>query len=1078
MSKMALVLAILALTLASAIPGVAAVCNGDYTSYYPNTMAINNVTTPFYVNDTYGVNFGDGVQYILCANETTALCYADSTDYQCYNDDTQTAMWIESGNESDYGTLLSDSNIYIYYTTNATSGTTINDMSGNGLDGTLTGASPSISVNGGKIQHGFNLPATDDYLLVSSSATETHNKLIMSIWVKPSCTISPGSDCDPGNDNGDRLYRFPAYEDIFIDFTSGKLSQSGWCDDTELISTTSTWTSGQWYNIIYAFDTDEDTAEMWINGIKEDTCDSTVAGLRGMKFASLIIAARPTSWGGILGVYDNFLVISNQSYDDSFILGIYNNTNPDGYSVLGASVSTGSAPYYTNPKQPTTPRTFPNGELVFNVTWSDDSDVIDTGTIEHNFTGTMTTYAMTNVTDTWNYTLDWNFSAGSYSYRYIANNTAGTTNQTDYYVFVLDKADAEINLSLNGTSANLSLTFLQTANLSAWTNISGVSPTLQRNGTSISIPTVYNPGYGYYNITAYLSHENYTASSVTYWMSVAKASSGLTLTASPAWTAAEETTVTITCANTRGLSMTLTRDGVTVSNPYSATHDYDNYAFNCTVSDTYNYTPFYSANTLVITSGGFGCTNTETFAFETNVTVPAGNTSIVLDFSSLVDDYLVRSDLGDVYPVINTSPAGWYNTTYDDLFIVNTTGYEGLEISIRFGNAIVDYNYTAAANSTDELAYTYSVINEYMRLTFIDERTGSVQLPPGANHTLFIFCTGGISSHNISAEHMTVATFVQADEIKAQVQYSVTEIYSRNYVIDADVETKNVYLVDADEDQVVQIILSLQDATGDFDESLLVAKKYIEANQRTITEHYFDAESKVIIYLINGDKYTLFVDNGVEERSVGYLYVDSVDLSKTITIGEVLTTNQTLGNLSFGLYNTSDTIIFAYVDASGQTSSAEMWIYNATNTSELLYYVNSTNHSIVSFSYTVADTNQTYLVKVKVHHNTFGLNSIDLNVPFFYPSFSIPSPWSIMDDAGMVGDLPGGISWANLIGVLAVIGAALLFTNTTGPLGGIIAAIAASVFLVFGWWSVDIVIVAVALVLAFINKLTEDRRPS
>lgn len=733
--------------------------------------------------------------------------------------------------------------------------------------------------------------------------------------------------------------------------------------------------------------------------------------------------------------------------------------------------STAEAPSWSSPSvSPSSPQTWPVESATFSVTWTDDGTV-DSGWIEHDFSGSNTTYPMTNASDVYSYT-GGNWSAGTFNYRFHANDTEGNTNQSGWYTYVINKQAIQLNLTLNGSESNLSITFLESVNITAWTNISGVNATIHRNSTIITNPTVYNPGYGSLNLSAFVDHENYTATAKTYWTFISKAASGLTLSASPSWTSAEDSTVTITCSANAPLVTTLTFDDVTVTSPYIATHDFGIYSVACTISDTFNYTPASSSNTLTISSGGFGCTNTETFAFEANFTV---NTSVsnqtVLDFSDLVDEYLVRSDLGDVYPVTNNTPGGWINGS---LFVANVTGLTSL--TVRFANNVVDYNWNSTANTTSHTDFNYTTINQYMKLTFVDERTGGIQLPPNANHTLFIFCSGGISSHNISSDRMTVATFERADEINARVQYSVTEIYARNYEISADVETMNVYLVDADEDQVVQILLSLQDATGDFDNSLLKAKKYIEGTQRTITEHFFDAEAKVIVYLINGDKYTLFVDNGDEERSIGYLYVDSVDLSKTLTIGEVLTTNQTHGNLSFGFYNTTNSIVFALVDGSGLTSSAEMWIYNETD--DLIYYTNSTNKTAIEFTYAVSNTTHEYSVRVKIHHATFGENSIDLWAPFFGAVISLENPVSIFNDAGLVGDIPGanGATFEDLAGVGTIIGAAFLFTATTGPIGGIIAALVAGMLVYFGWYGINIAIIAVALILAVINKMTEDRR--
>ena len=49
------------------MPTASAFCNGDYTERYPITN-IDDYANPFLLNDTYGIDFGDGPQLIWCQN--------------------------------------------------------------------------------------------------------------------------------------------------------------------------------------------------------------------------------------------------------------------------------------------------------------------------------------------------------------------------------------------------------------------------------------------------------------------------------------------------------------------------------------------------------------------------------------------------------------------------------------------------------------------------------------------------------------------------------------------------------------------------------------------------------------------------------------------------------------------------------------------------------------------------------------------------------------------------------------------------------------------------------------------------
>lgn len=556
----------------------------------------------------------------------------------------------------------------------------------------------------------------------------------------------------------------------------------------------------------------------------------------------------------------------------------------------------------------------------------------------------------------------------------------------------------------------------------------------------------------YENLSAYLQEKN---------------ASTLTLTANPSWTIDVNTEITITCTSSES-TPDLYRDGISVSNSYTATLDFALYNFTCSIGETANYAPASTTSWLNVLSGGFGCTDNTTYAFTKTITTPANN--MTLNFTVLVNNNYVKSDLSDVR-VITTNISTTKNGSY---LIVNTENVSN--ITVRFANYFANISHsdgTLITDSVDNMT-SYSENDPYYILTFIEETTGTEQLPPNSTRTLVLYCSQGTTWRTFNDSQVLVAANEQLDSIKALIEYTATEIYYRSLITRSTIEHKNFYLVDADEHQVAQLLITLQDATGEFSTAILIIRKYLEGTLETITELDFDAEDKAIIYLINGDRYQIYVDNGDETRNIGYLYVDTVDLSKTITIGEILTTNQTHGNISFGLYNTSDTIVFSYIDAAGQAISGEMWVYNASNTSQLLYYANTTNRSRFEFTYQVPSTNQTYNVHVKVGHTIFGENSIDLWMPMFSAILVIPHPLEPLSD--LFGTIPGGISWQNLVGVFAVIGAAMLFTAHSGAMGGVFAVAVGAVLFVFGWWTVNVAILAVAFVLGILNKLTERKR--
>ena len=539
------------------------------------------------------------------------------------------------------------------------------------------------------------------------------------------------------------------------------------------------------------------------------------------------------------------------------------------------------------------------------------------------------------------------------------------------------------------------------------------------------------------------------------------------MSSSPSWSVSEGTSVTITAEATPNGTITLYKDGNIVSNPYTASLPYGTYNFTATY-DHANYTADPITKFLTVSSGGFGCTDNETYAFEK--TISATGTLLNLNFTDLVADNLVRSDLKDVY--INQSVVSnvWTNFTDGYYIVVNTTDISNFDV--KFGNYIANNSYTnhtLSENTTDMTGYTQ--INPYYVLTFIEESDGTQQLPPDTNSTtVSLFCSGGVSSFDVEDDKLLVSSFNQLTDIKATVTYSATEIYYRNYMVSSEIEYKYVYLVDANQHQVVQLILTLQDETGDFSGSTLKVKKYLEGSLRTITEQQFDAENKVVVYLINGDKYQLYVDNGNEERNIGYLNVDPVDLDKTLVIFSATTTNMTvIENMSYDLTYDGSTIHFVWSDPAGQTDSVEFYVYNYTNDSQVLYYASSSNHSYVVFDYNVPVKNDTYIAKWLVHHNVFGLNTTGQQV-VLEGSYTYPASFPLSDVVTYLGG--NSVMWFVLILILPL---PMIFSRRHAGIGALFLV---GIVALFNYWhfiDVPIPVLATGLLIAIFIELINRR---
>jgi len=644
----------------------------------------------------------------------------------------------------------------------------------------------------------------------------------------------------------------------------------------------------------------------------------------------------------------------------------------------------------------------------------------------------------------------------------FGGNASHGSSSATLYIKVL-KQPTTLNLTFNGTNADTTITYGAGVNVTGWDSVLTDSYVLSKNGTVVSNPYLMKLGASYYNFTINYTHENYTASPVTRFLTVNKNDSGLVLSVSPSWSVAENTPVTIGCSIYSPLTRILYKNGITVSNPYSATLTYGNYNFTCVASDNMNYTPGSSYYNLAVTSGGFGCSDNTTFAFRKSIDLT--EPILVLNFTTLVSNHLVRSDLSDIW-INATAPNIWKNVTNGYLIIINNSGLAGTGY-VYFGNYInrVSYpnNTFEVAGSNDTLT-TYEEVNPYYNIDLFDELEGTYLFPPGANNSISLYCSGGSTTIDINDTQFLVAAFEKLADIKITVTYSSTEIYWRNLIARSSVEDKNFYLVDANLHQVVEMVFTLQDNTGDFSGSIFKIKKWMEGTEQTITEMNFDAQSKAVAYLVNGEKYQLYVDNGAEERGVGFLYIEASDLSKTVVVGHITTTNITQGNVSVYLNLTGGAIVFTWLDPGSNTNLVEFWVYNDTNGTQY-YYASSTNRSRVSFTYIVPDPNGTYRVKYSIHHGLFGNDTYEV-ITSLLGSWLYPVVFPL---TAIITNLGGsGIVWLTFIFILPV---PMLFTEKFSGVGAFVFVVLIGLLVYWKQYSLSAAAIGLGLFFAFLIEL-------
>jgi len=755
---------------------------------------------------------------------------------------------------------------------------------------------------------------------------------------------------------------------------------------------------------------------------------------------------------------------ASNAYYDNFRVRLYV-SNPPSWSVGTEKTSSGNNPPVITIIKPEN-TTYYSTKVFRNITATDDNAAslnitlrID-GVYNSSFNITNATYSTGNLT----------LTGGPHSFNISASDGPNIAYDVEYFYVWMG-----LNISLrdNATSAALQNWTVCFANSTTQLCNASVNNPAMFEWSSIpngNVNITFSDGSGtlyYFNNTYQRTINNSAYENLSAVLQL-KANSTVSLSASPAWTIGVNTQATISCSVSEG-SPSLYRNGISISNPYVSTLSAGNYNFSCSIGETTNYAPYSTAAWLYVLSGGVGCSDNTTYAFWKNIST-GGSKNVTLNFTGLVASGYVSANLTDVL-VNTTNTSSYVNNSY---LVVNT---ENVSIfAVYFGNFFAYVNHTSGVMLTSlvDNMTVYSEYNPHYYVMFTEEVNGSAGFPPGATNTMIIYCTEGTSWKDFNVSKMLIASKVQLDYMRGLVQYSATEFYYRDLLARSSVEDKNMYLVDANQKQVLQILVSLLDNTGEFSGSALKIKKWIGGNLETITEQLFDAEGKVIIYLINGDKYQIYVDNGVEERSIGFLFADSSDLTKTIQINRIITNDFSAANFSYYLNMTGGSIVFSFIDASGNAISSEFSVYNWTDRNgSLLYYANSTNHSVASYTYAVPDINGTYKVDAKIHHSVFGENTIEL-VQIFEPLIDLIPFFMIIE--AIAGPMPAGLPIQTFVSICFVFFLALMFDQRHGATAGVIVVLFSALISYLTWWPVGTGVLVMAMVIAVLNKLSASER--
>ena len=481
------------------------------------------------------------------------------------------------------------------------------------------------------------------------------------------------------------------------------------------------------------------------------------------------------------------------------------------------------------------------------------------------------------------------------------------------------------------------------------------------------------------------------------------------------------------------------------------------YSCSVTLNDGYENNTLVSGDITV----GFGCISSIAYSLNMTSTVNL----LLINFSSIT--HLVNPNMTNVITLNNAS-------IYDDYSLLfNTT----LDSSILFyigGDSLSESYDTISATPDDTISIRESnltVVNTLYRISLLDGN-GNVWNITEENKsvTLQVFCSVyGYSEMSMTNETMKVPLKEAPSRLAAEVPYD-DGTYTRSMIVSGSAVNITLYLIDVREHTPVYMTFELQDLSKEFTDPWIEWRRYVSSELQTISSDWFEIGNEVHVYLINNEKYRIYIATEGQSREIGWLTINSLDTTKTITISGIDEVTENIwGNVSLAwLTNyTQKKIGLTYADSANQTNSVRLMIYDYLNGS-LLYEGEGGNMS--SITYIVGDENRTYLMKANISHSIYGETLLQTIIGLHNIS-------KRMIDFGLNGSLLGMSEdkWYKTASIVTIAGAGMLFGAYHAAIGAVIVALLASFFSLIGWLSLPAPLLAIILVLALLTALSKRR---
>jgi hypothetical protein len=353
----------------------------------------------------------------------------------------------------------------------------------------------------------------------------------------------------------------------------------------------------------------------------------------------------------------------------------------------------------------------PGLAYLLNATWTDGTG-IGAVLVENNFSGSWSNSSYTGQAGNQFEYDTGSLGAGTYAYRWIANDTWGNMNDTmPYRNITVLAADPGVALAVSpswsgtwpyGTSVNC--TGAAQVNMSLYRN-----GTLAASGMGFASDAQSLTAGAYFYVCNTSGNGNYTDGSASSTLTISKLISALALSASPAWSVNWSTAANVSCNASPALNISLYREDALVGSALGYVEDVSShaagaYSYVCNISGSENYTADSASGTLTVSqtpanislllngaASSVQLASGQTLAINGSVASPA-NGYIEL----YVDGALFNSGNGSLYNTTSWSSPG----THTIRLVFNATqNYSAINIS---RTATIPSSTTTPSPSTPE----------------------------------------------------------------------------------------------------------------------------------------------------------------------------------------------------------------------------------------------------------------------------------------------------------------------------------------------------------------------------------------